>query len=53
MINTYYVWRRSDGTVGATTYDPNRMHFPNHTFEIILVTQDWDEVWDRIDHERN
>lgn len=48
----YYVWRRSDGYVNSTTYNPSRMSYPNHTFEILLETQDWPEAYYLIESER-
>ncbi len=50
--DTYHVWRRSDGHVNATTYDPNRLQYPNHAFTVLLVTEDWTEAAARISAER-
>lgn len=42
MLNTksrYYVWQRSDGHVGCTTFAPP--NFPNHTFKVLKEFDDW------------
>lgn len=49
---TYYVWRRSDGYIGATAYDPSKWQWPNDAFEVLLVTQDWPTARQRIVDER-
>ena len=48
--DTYVVWRRSDGLVGATAYVP-RDH-RSCTFEVLLKTADWAEAHARILAER-
>lgn len=53
MATTYYVWRRNDGYVSATCYDPNVFnHCPGDTFEILLSTPIWSDAHDRIENER-
>ncbi len=41
---TYYVWRRDDGYVGATAYNP----IQKDAFEILLTTTLWSEARDAI-----
>jgi len=48
--NTYYVWRRSDGYVGSTTYSPRN---GRDTFEILLITTDWPQARQCIEDNRD
>jgi hypothetical protein len=47
---TYYVWRRSDGYVAATTYPPRDQL--NWSFEILLETDYWPRAREVIERER-
>jgi hypothetical protein len=49
----YYVWRRSDGYVSATTYPPGKYGTGRLTFEILAEGDDWDEMHDVILAERS
>jgi hypothetical protein len=50
----YWVWRRSDGYVSGTAYDPRKgPQSPGFTFEVLLDTEDWYGVAvPRIEEER-
>lgn len=39
MDTTYYVWKRTDGYVAATTYPP----IPASEFEVLLISAEWAE----------
>jgi hypothetical protein len=47
----YYVWRRDDGYVGCTRYDPKKMS-SSSTFELLLQTDVWEEAKARLRDER-
>ena len=55
-LTTYYVWRRSDGYVDATTYPPGRAYTDSNGFlwsyDVLLTTTDWPEARSRIERER-
>lgn len=49
----YYVWRRSDGYVSSTCYNPNLPGAcPGDTFDILMITTEWFEARARIAAER-
>jgi hypothetical protein len=56
VSETYYVWRRSDGYVNATTYMPDdytAMNGKRWTYELLLKTNEWfPEAYEMIERER-
>lgn len=49
----YFVWRRDDGYISATAYNPANLGVRGKdTFEILLVTENWPEARDMITAER-
>ncbi len=56
MLNTkaprHYVWKRSDGHVGCTSFVPANL--PHHTFEVVSAFDAWDKaIPGLIQHHRN
>jgi len=51
----YFVWRRGDGYVGCTRYEPRGEPLGNefNQFEILMQTDSWDEARELIETERN
>lgn len=39
---TFFVWRRNDGLVGLTEYDPEDVFTDEHEYYILLVTDDYE-----------
>lgn len=55
MNTTYYVWRRSDGYVAASTYTPIDYVSASGTewsYELLTETDDWPTARDLIERER-
>lgn len=52
----YYVWRRNDGYINATTYHPIDYVTTDEKnevkFVILLITEDWSEAYKKILIER-
>jgi len=51
-VDTYWVWKRGDGYISATAYNPMKGPRTLDTFTVLLETTDWPEARQRIVDER-